>query len=81
MLALVAFGVQVALTLYWIVRIAALLAEVPGPDPAGPFISFALFFAAGPLVGIGMLLFGPGRRWFGPQDVEASASASVAREW
>jgi hypothetical protein len=58
----VALGFQVVLAGYWAVR---LLAEMGGFDTEGAVLAFALFFAAGPLVGLGMLLVGPGRRWFG----------------
>ena len=74
-LGLAALAVQVVLSLYWMVRIAALLDDVPGPDPAAPFVSFALFFAVAPLVGLGMLLFGPGRRWFAAPDAGGGSSA------
>jgi hypothetical protein len=57
-----ALAVQVALAGYWAVR---LLSEIGGFDTQGAILSFSLFFAAGPLVGLGMLLVGPGRRWFG----------------
>lgn len=53
---------QVLLAGYWVVRLNA---EVGGFDTEGTIVAFALFFAAGPLVGLGMLLLGPGRRWFG----------------
>jgi hypothetical protein len=57
-----ALAVQVVLAGYWTVR---LMSELDGVDTGRTIISFALFFAAGPLVGLGMLLVGPGRRWFG----------------
>ena len=56
-----ALGLQVVLALYWAVR---LLAEFGGVDTERSIVSFALFFAAAPLVGLGLLLVGPGRRWF-----------------
>jgi hypothetical protein len=57
-----AHAVQVVLAGYWVVR---LLSEIGGFDTEGAIVSVALFFAAGPLVGLGMLLLGAGRRWFG----------------
>jgi hypothetical protein len=57
-----AHAVQVVLAGYWAVR---LLSEIGGFDTEGAIISASLFFAAGPLVGLGMLLVGAGRRWFG----------------
>jgi hypothetical protein len=63
-LVLAAHGVQVALAVYWAIRLSVLLHDIPGPDPGGAFVAFTLFFAAAPLVGLGMVLFGPGRQWF-----------------
>jgi hypothetical protein len=57
-----ALAFQVVLAVYWTVR---LMSEFGGFDTERTFLSFGLFFAAGPLVGLGMLLVGPGRRWFG----------------
>jgi hypothetical protein len=56
-----ALGLQVVLALYWAVR---LLSEFGGVDTERSIVSFALFFAAASLVGLGLLLVGPGRRWF-----------------
>jgi hypothetical protein len=63
-LLVVAHGVQVVLALYWAVRLTVFFDDLPGPDPTGAFVGFTLLFAAGPLVGLGMVLVGPGRRWF-----------------
>jgi hypothetical protein len=65
-LLLVAHGVQVALCLYWAVRLMDLFSGIPGPgpDPGGIFAVYTLFFAAMPLVGLGLVCFGAGRRWF-----------------
>ncbi len=57
-----ALCLQVLLAGYWSVR---LVGEFGGSDTAGTVLTFTLFFAVGPLVGLGMLLVGPGRRWFG----------------
>ena len=62
LLLVAALAVQVLLAGYWAVR---LMTEIGGFDSEGAILSFSLFFAAGPLVGLGMLLVGPGRRWFG----------------
>ena len=61
---LAALVVQVLLALYWAVRLADLVAAVPGSGDAGFLIGFTLFFAAGPLTGLGLLVAGPARRWF-----------------
>jgi hypothetical protein len=54
-------AVQVVLAAYWMVRLQS---EIGGFDTDGTIVAISLFFAAGPLVGLGMLLVGPGRRWF-----------------
>jgi hypothetical protein len=61
LLLVVALAVQVVLSAYWLVRLQS---EIGGFDTDGTIVAFSLFFAAGPLVGLGMLLVGPGRRWF-----------------
>jgi hypothetical protein len=63
-LLLAAHGVQLAFCLYWAVRVIDLFNAVPGPDPGGTFATFTLVFAAAPLVGIGLVVGGPGKRWF-----------------
>lgn len=60
-----ALAVQVFLAVYWAVRLSD---EVGGYGTDGTILAFSLFFAAAPLVGLGMLLVGPGRRWFGATD-------------
>jgi hypothetical protein len=57
-------AVQVLLSSYWAVRIVAVFGDIPGPDPTGTVRAFAAAFAAGPLVGLGLLAFGPARAWF-----------------
>ena len=62
---LAALGVQVALALYWAIRIVALLGDVQGPDDAVPVLVFvALVFAAGPAVGLALLVSRASREWF-----------------
>jgi hypothetical protein len=56
--------VQVVLALYWGARLSSLGGDLPGPDPAGVFAWFALFFAAMPVVALALVAVGPGRRWF-----------------
>lgn len=60
-----ALAVQVVLAVYWAVRLNS---EVGGYGTGGTIAAFTIFFAAGPLVGLGMLLVGPGRRWFEGAD-------------
>jgi hypothetical protein len=64
LLAVAAHGVQVVLAVYWAVRLTTLLDEIPGAGPQGAMAAFTIVFAASPLVGLGMVLFGAGRRWF-----------------
>lgn len=62
---LVSLAVQVLLALYWAVRLADLVAAVPGSGGGGGvLVGFSLFFAAVPATGLGLLVLGPGRRWF-----------------
>ena len=63
---LAALGSQLLLALYWVVRIVGVLEDIPGPDDAVPVLVFgALVFAAGPAVGVGLLLARSSREWFG----------------
>jgi hypothetical protein len=62
---LVAHGVQIALSIYWLVRLSQLGAEVSGSDPSQALLVLAFFFLAGPCVGLGLVVVGAGRRWFG----------------
>jgi hypothetical protein len=64
LLVLAAHGVQIVLAVYWAVRLVALMNDIPGAGPSGGFAAFTLVFAASPLVGLGVVLVGPGRRWF-----------------
>jgi hypothetical protein len=64
LLAIAAHGVQIVLAVYWAVRLVSLMNDFPGGGPGGAFAAFTLVFAASPLVGLGMVLVGPGRRWF-----------------
>jgi hypothetical protein len=63
---LAALGVQVLIAGYWLLRLSGAVGDGLGTGEAAPVVPFVLLFAAGPLVGIGLLLAGPGRRWFDP---------------
>jgi hypothetical protein len=67
-----AHAVQVVLSIYWAIRLSMLLDEA-GPDGGGPLVVFALFFAAGPVVALGLLLTGTVREWFAPAGQSAGA--------
>jgi hypothetical protein len=73
---LAGLAVQVVLAGYWFVRISAVAGDIPGPDPTGAFLAFTLLFAAGPLVGLGLLLHGPARPWFGIRRIRAAGTQS-----
>jgi hypothetical protein len=73
LLLLLAHAVQVVLSIYWAVRLYGVFADVPGADGEGAFATFGLFFAAGPLTAVGLLLLGAGRTWFtGEQRASAA---------
>jgi hypothetical protein len=59
-LLLSAHAIQVVLTVYWLVRLLALVDASARSSIAG----LALFFGAGPLTALVLLLVGAGRRWF-----------------
>jgi EamA domain-containing membrane protein RarD len=59
-------AVQLALALYWLVRLltlGGLVDDAVGSDPAGVLVVGVLFFAAAPAVGVGLLSVGAVRRW------------------
>ena len=59
-------AVQLALALYWLVRLltlGGLVDDAVGSDPAGVLVVGVLFFAAAPAVGVGLLSVGAIRRW------------------
>ncbi len=60
----VAFAVQLVLALYWAVRLSDVIGSLPGAGDGGFLVGMSLFFAAAPLTGLGLLVAGPGRRWF-----------------
>ena len=59
----VALAVQVLIALYWTLRLSGAIG-VGFDAEAGPLAGFALFFAAVPLVAVGLVLVGAGKRWF-----------------
>ncbi|MGY1603752.1 hypothetical protein [Geodermatophilus sp. SYSU D00815] len=60
----VSFAVQLALCVYWAVRLTSFGSDVVGEDPTTVFLAFVLLFAAGPAVGLGLVLLGAGKAWF-----------------
>ncbi|MCF6746100.1 hypothetical protein E9529_17830 [Blastococcus sp. KM273128] len=62
---LAAHGVQLLLTAYWWAQLTDLLGPAAAADDVGGVVAvFSLFFAAAPLVALGLVLFGAGRSWF-----------------
>ncbi|WP_346623164.1 hypothetical protein [Blastococcus montanus] len=59
-----AHGVQVALAIYWAGQLDDLLGPAATGEAGGVLAAFALFFAALPVVALGLVLFGGGRHWF-----------------
>jgi hypothetical protein len=57
-----ALATQLVLACYWAQRLDSLVGGLGRID--GVILGLSLFFAVGPLVGLGMLLSGAGRRWF-----------------
>jgi hypothetical protein len=57
-----ALATQLVLTWYWAQRLDSLVGGLGRID--GVILGLSLFFAVGPLVALGMLLSGAGRRWF-----------------
>jgi hypothetical protein len=58
-----ALVVQLLIALYWTVRLAGLVGDEFDAD-AAPLVGFTLFFAVAPVVALGLLFIGAGRRWF-----------------
>ncbi|MGY1731263.1 hypothetical protein ACI798_07065 [Geodermatophilus sp. SYSU D01045] len=69
---LAGFGVQLALAVYWLVRLTS-LADLAGFEPTGVLVVGVLFYAAAPAVGLGLLLAGAVRRWAAGGDAAPSA--------
>jgi hypothetical protein len=63
-LLIAAHAVQIVLAVYWLARLVSLAEDVPGPDADAVLPAFTLFFAAGPIVGLALVLLGSGRTWF-----------------
>jgi hypothetical protein len=72
------FAVQLALAVYWVVRLAS-LDDVLGSDPTGVLVVGVLFHAACPAVGLGLLLVGGVRRWADGVGTAGAAGAVQAR--
>ncbi len=70
----VACGLQLALALYWAVRLSTLdgfTGELAGPGAA--LVAGVLFYAAAPAVALGLLLTGAVRRWAAGDDAPGAA--------
>jgi hypothetical protein len=62
LLLVAALAAQLVLAWFWTQRLDSLIGGLGRVD--GVILGLSLFFAVGPLVGLGMLLSGAGRRWF-----------------
>jgi hypothetical protein len=59
-----AHALQIVLAVYWAVRLIAIMRDLPGAGGDESLATATIVFAAGPAVGLGMVLVGSGRRWF-----------------
>jgi hypothetical protein len=64
LLLVIGHAAQVVLSGYWLVRLVSVFDSVSGSSPEASLAAFTFFFAAGPLVSLGLVLLGAGRRWF-----------------
>jgi hypothetical protein len=64
LLVVAAHTAQVLLAVYWAVRLITVVDSLPGAGVEAVPAAFTIVFAAAPVVGLGLLLFGPGRQWF-----------------
>ncbi|MGK5172585.1 hypothetical protein [Geodermatophilus sp. CPCC 205761] len=63
---LAALALQIALAVYWAVRLVALVEGAVGPDPSAVMLFGVFCFAAAPAVGLGLLCSRAARAWFAP---------------
>jgi hypothetical protein len=63
-LAVAAHALQIGIALYWLVRLAPAMNLDPGGGPEGSVVVAAIGLSAAPVVGLGLLAAGSGRRWF-----------------
>jgi hypothetical protein len=59
-----AHALEIVLAAYWAVRLLLVMRDLPGAGVDGSLATATIVFAAGPAVGLGMVLVGRGRRWF-----------------
>ncbi|MGY1638087.1 hypothetical protein ACI78V_15685 [Geodermatophilus sp. SYSU D00742] len=59
-----ALGLQVALAVYWAVRLMAFLGQVPGADPSAVLLFGVFCFAVAPAVALGLSAGRSAREWF-----------------
>ncbi|RFU22623.1 hypothetical protein [Geodermatophilus marinus] len=75
---LAAHGVQVALAVYWGVRLVSLAGAAVGSGASGVLLVAVLCFAAMPAVGLGLLVGAPARAWFSGAGPAASPGGGAA---
>jgi hypothetical protein len=64
LLLVAAHAVQLLLSAYWLVRLLSFADDLPGAEGDAVLATSTLFFAAGPVVGLGLLLAAGARGWF-----------------
>ncbi len=80
LLLVAAHALQILLSIYWLVRLLSLADAASGPADIDSVLAAAtLFFAAGPLVGLGLVAVGAGRRWLADDDSAAPATGAAAK--
>jgi hypothetical protein len=68
------------LSIYWLVRLLSLADAASGPaDIDSVLVTSVVFFAAGPLVGLGLVVVGAGRRWLAGEDSASPATGAAAK--
>jgi hypothetical protein len=60
-----ALSVQILLALYWAVRLNSVGNDITAGDGSSGLTWFSLFFAAMPVVALGLAVLGPARQWLG----------------
>ncbi len=73
-----AHALQLVLCAYWLVRLITLTDGFPGAEGGGALAVSTLFFAAGPVVGLGLLIAAGARAWFAAGRSPAPHGAPAA---
>lgn len=79
LLLVAAHALQIVLSIYWLVRLLTLADAVDGFDPDTVLATATVFFAAGPIVGLALVVVGAGRRWFADEPAAAPVTGGAAQ--